>query len=68
MDTEETDYRLEIFPSVKTNAKIVLMCAALGAVVSTTSYLFINGVAAKTVDNVNILLKEQFNIELKDRG
>ncbi len=44
------------------------MCGALGAVVSTTAYLFINGVTAKTVDNVNILLKEQFNVELKDRG
>jgi hypothetical protein len=67
MDAEETDYRLEIFPSAKTNAKIALMCGALGVVVSTTAYLFINGVATKTIDNVNILLREQFTMELKDR-
>ncbi len=67
MGKERTDYRLEIYPSMKTTAKTAVMCGLLGAAVSTAAYLFVKIIEAETLDNAIFLLKEQFDITLKDR-
>ncbi len=65
MEDEIKFPKIEIVSS-KANFKIALTCGVFGAVFSIVAYALVKSVTIKTIDNVNIALKEEFVIIPKD--